>query len=113
MRARSPREEEKSRSTEGRPIKFWSPNFLVDFVNRRPAGEDPNRRGDKQTPLEDLRSVVVRRLTVFDREIPIETIVRSLRDRFLLNRSRALPQKLTDQVVTAAFKKVTDEEGAG
>jgi hypothetical protein len=49
-------------------------------------------------------------LSVGDREIPVETIVRSLRERFLATRSCALTKKLTDEVVSAAFKKVTDEE---
>jgi AraC-like DNA-binding protein len=47
-------------------------------------------------------------LSVDGREIPIESIVAAILERFLESRSRRLMQKLTDSIVTAAFKKVAE-----
>ena len=44
------------------------------------------------------------------REVPIESVTKAIRDSFLAHRSKQLIQKLSDQVVTAAFKKVMEDE---
>ena len=49
-------------------------------------------------------------LSIDGREIPIESVTKAIRESFLAHRSKQLIQKLTDKVVTAAFKKVTEEE---
>jgi hypothetical protein len=49
-------------------------------------------------------------LDVDGRPIPIESIVKALREEFLKTRVAQLVPKLTDSVVSSAFKKVIDEE---
>ena len=49
-------------------------------------------------------------LDVDGRPIPIESIVKALREEFLKARVAQLVPKLTDSVVRSAFKKVIDEE---
>jgi hypothetical protein len=49
-------------------------------------------------------------LSIDGREVPIESVIKAIRESFLAHRSKQLIQKLTDKVVTAAFKKVTEEE---
>ena len=49
-------------------------------------------------------------LSIYGREVPIESVIKAIRESFLAHRSKQLIQKLTDKVVTAAFKKVTEEE---
>jgi hypothetical protein len=49
-------------------------------------------------------------LDVDGRPIPIESIVKALREEFLKTRVAQLVSKLTDSVVRSAFKKVIDEE---
>ena len=49
-------------------------------------------------------------LNVDGREIPVEAIVKALQDHFLAKRTRALTQKIADQMVRTAARKVVDEE---
>ena len=49
-------------------------------------------------------------LSIDGREVPVESITKAVRESFLAHRTKKLMQKLTDQVVTAAFKKVIEEE---
>jgi hypothetical protein len=49
-------------------------------------------------------------LDVDGRPIPIESVVKALREEFLKARVAQLVPKLTDSVVSSAFKKVIDEE---
>lgn len=47
-----------------------------------------------------------------DREIPLESISKAIREAFLAARTKGLTAKLTDQIIQAAFKRVLDEEQA-
>jgi hypothetical protein len=49
-------------------------------------------------------------LNLSDREVPTEAIVKALQEQFLLKRVGALTQKLTEQVVKDAARKIADEE---
>ncbi len=49
-------------------------------------------------------------LTLEEREVPIELITRSIRERFLAARTKSLMAGLAEQVVSAAFKKVMEKE---
>ena len=49
-------------------------------------------------------------LSIDGRELPIESLTKAIREKFLSHRAKELMQKLTNQVVAAAFKKVTEEE---
>jgi len=49
-------------------------------------------------------------LNVDNREIPVESITKAVRESFLRARAKELTAKLTDQIVQAAFKKILDEE---
>jgi hypothetical protein len=51
-------------------------------------------------------------LNIDGREIPIEAIVKALHEHFLARRTSALTQKIADQVVRTAARKVVDEEDA-
>ena len=51
-------------------------------------------------------------LNVDGREIPIEAIVKALHEQFLAKRTNALIQKITDQVVRTATRRVIDDEDA-
>jgi hypothetical protein len=67
----------------------------------------------KNSGLADERPnglVPVGTLSLGDREVPIEAIIKALHEHFLERRTRELLRKLTDQVVRAAAKKVEEEE---
>jgi hypothetical protein len=49
-------------------------------------------------------------LSIDGREVPIESVTQAIRESFLAHRSKQFVQKLTDQVVNAASKEVTEEE---
>jgi hypothetical protein len=51
-------------------------------------------------------------LTLDDREVPTEVIVKAIRERFIDLRTKALIQKLTARIVADAGRKVLDEEEA-
>ena len=49
-------------------------------------------------------------LSIDGRELPIESLTKAIREKFLSHPTKELMQKLSNQVVAAAFKKVTEEE---
>jgi hypothetical protein len=49
-------------------------------------------------------------LSLGDREVPTEAIVKVIQERFITRRTSALIQKLTDSVVKSAAKKVIEDE---
>jgi hypothetical protein len=51
-------------------------------------------------------------LSLGDREVPTEAIVKALQEHFITKRTSALVKKLADQVVKSAAAKVIDEEEA-
>jgi hypothetical protein len=73
---------------------------------------DDEWRNEHAQILSDIlgNSGITDTLSIDGREIPIESVIKAIRESFLAHRSKQLVQKLTDQVVTAAFKKVTEKE---
>jgi hypothetical protein len=51
-------------------------------------------------------------LTLDEREVPTEVVVKAIRDRFIETRTKTLIQKLTAKIVQDAGRKVLDEEEA-
>jgi hypothetical protein len=49
-------------------------------------------------------------LSLGDREVPTEAIVKALQERFIAKRTDSLIQKLTDSVVKSAVKRVIEDE---
>ena len=62
------------------------------------------------TRRRSIKTLPVGTLSVGDREIPAEVIVKALRARFLERRTKALVVQLTEEIVTQAEQKVFDEQ---
>jgi hypothetical protein len=77
-----------------------------------PSRLDDEWRNEHAQILSEIlaNSGITDTLSIDGREIPIESVTKAIRESFLAHRSKQLIQKLTDKVVTAAFKKVTEEE---
>lgn len=49
-------------------------------------------------------------VSIDGREVPVESIVKAIREAFIRGRAKELTAKLTDQIIQSAFKTVLDEE---
>ena len=62
------------------------------------------------TRRRSIKTLPVGTLSVDDREIAAEVIVKALRARFLERRTKALVVQLTEEIVAQAEQKVFDEQ---
>ena len=49
-------------------------------------------------------------LSVDGRPIPVESLIKAIREEFLRNRTQQLMQGLTEKIVQGAFRQIIDEE---